>query len=164
MDKLEQPICANCGYDLSGAVSSPTCPECGRPLVEVLQRKPGNAAPGYRRYRSKATLFGHPLVDIAYGPDPGERMGHAKGVIALGDAATGLVAIGGFAVGGLAIGGVAIGVIAFGGVSGGIVGANGGVAAAGLAALGGVAVSGYYALGGLAVGHIGVGGIFVPVW
>ena len=48
------------------------------------------------RRRSKLTLFGLPLYDIATGPDPekGERRGHARGIIAVGDFATGVLAIG----------------------------------------------------------------------
>lgn len=164
MQSLGDPICNNCGYNLSGAVSSATCPECGRPLVDVLQRKPTGNTLNYKRYTSPHTLFGHPLVHIAYGGDPGEKRGKARGIIALGDDAVGVVAIGGVARGGLAIGGMAFGVIGIGGISCGLVGAQGGIAVAGLAALGGFAMSGYFAIGGLAAGHIGSGGMFIPLW
>ena len=42
------------------------------------------------RKRSKSTLLGWPVYDIAIGPDPkkGEHRGHAKGIIAIGDIAT----------------------------------------------------------------------------
>jgi len=164
MNRLGEPMCGNCGYMLEGAVTASACPECGKPLVEVLERRPTGNTPGYKRYRSETTIFGHPLVDIAFGPDPGERTGHARGIIALGDNATGLIAIGGFAKGGLAIGGFAFGVVAIGGGAVGLVGANGGFALAGLAALGGVAMSGYFALGGVAAGHIGTAGLFFQLW
>lgn len=164
MGKLGDPVCGNCGYELAGAVTASVCPECGRPLVEVLERRPTGNSANYRRYRSERTLFGHPLIDIAYGPDPGERAGKARGIIALGDDAIGLIAVGGLARGGIAIGGLAFGGIAIGGIAVGGLGAQGGLAVAGLAALGGFALSGYFAIGGLAAGHVGTGGFFVPLW
>ena len=36
--KLGEPYCGNCGHRLTGLVDSSKCPECGRPLVEVLTR------------------------------------------------------------------------------------------------------------------------------
>src|SRR4029079_2665213 len=52
-------------------------------------------------YRSRATLFGLPLLHVASGPDPATgRRRVAKGIIALGDIACGVVAIGGVACGG----------------------------------------------------------------
>ena len=81
------------------------------------------------RYRSTRTLFGQPLVAIAFGPDfvRQERHGHARGIIAIGDAATGwlaigalargIVALGGFAFGGIALGGLAVGVLSFAGLA-----------------------------------------------
>ena len=43
------------------------------------------------RYTSQNTFFGIPIIAIAYGADlnNGERFGHAKGIIAVGDVATG---------------------------------------------------------------------------
>jgi len=35
---LPKPYCSACGHDLTGAVTASACPECGRPLVEVLTR------------------------------------------------------------------------------------------------------------------------------
>ncbi len=157
------------------------CKVCGKALcLECLAETPGGivckgrcegklaaaAAPAvigfvaYRgiRKRSKATLFGLPLLDIAMGPDPatGEMRGHARGIIAIGDMATGgfafgglargLIAFGGLALGGLAIGGCAVGAIALGG------------AAVGGVAVGGGAV-GYVALGGGAFGKYVFSGI-----
>src|SRR5438045_1437214 len=49
-----------------------------------------------REYRSRATLFGLPLVHIAFGFDP--RTGRkriARGILAIGDTAVGVVACGG---------------------------------------------------------------------
>ena len=33
-----EPYCSNCGYVLAGAIESSKCPECGKPIVEVLMR------------------------------------------------------------------------------------------------------------------------------
>ena len=103
-----------------------------------------------------------PFYDIAVGPDfeRGERRGHAKGIIAIGDLATGFLALGGLARGVVAFGGLAAGLFSIGGLSVGLLGAFGGLAIGGLAlggaAVGGVAVgggaAGYYACGGGAVG------------
>ncbi len=152
-DHLHEPYCGNCGYKLTGLVDSSKCPECGKPLVEVLSRV-GKWGP---RYRSEATLFGLPVIDVAFGSRPGERIGRARGIIALGDRATGLVAIGGFARGGVAIGGNAIGVFSVGGFSIGLVGAFGGLAI-GVLSYGGLAL-GILVSGGLSLGVFGTGGM-----
>jgi tRNA A-37 threonylcarbamoyl transferase component Bud32 len=143
-------------------------------LVETISgtsaRPPYPGYPGYRvssgiDYRSKATLFGLPLLHVTSGPDP--RTGReriAKGIIAIGGRAQGVVAIGGLAMGGLAFGGMAIGVLAFGGGALGFVALGGGAIAL-LAAFGGGAVA-PVAAGGGAVGYLAYGGgaIGVHVW
>lgn len=100
-----------------------------------------------REYRSKAEIFGWPLLHIAFGLDArtGKRK-IAKGVIAIGDSAVGGLAIGGGAFGVIACGGVAIGFVSFGGFALGM-----------LLALGGCAI-GNFAFGGLAIGTVAVGG------
>lgn len=138
------PYCTHCGYNLRGLTESSKCPECGKPLVEVLMRDPLQYRTG-RRYRSSTTVFGLPLLDIALGPHDDERIGRARGIIAIGDIATGWFALGGMAFGGVACGGLAAGLVAFGGL------------ALGLLALGGLAIGGG-ALGGGAVGGVAVGG------
>ena len=111
------------------------------------------------RKRSERMLWGLPLYEIAFGPDPerGEARGHARAIFAFGDIATGVVAAGGFARGILALGGLAFGGITFGGISCGLIVALGGLAAGGVA-LGGMAIGGI-ALGGGAVGVVAVGGL-----
>ncbi|MEM9066337.1 MAG: hypothetical protein AAGB51_12700 [Planctomycetota bacterium] len=156
---LGKPVCDTCGYDLTGATDTPTCPECGLPLVEVLVRSQGG-----RRYRSEKTLFGLPLFDIVQEREPGEKVAKAKGIIAIGEHATGWIAIGGFARGFIAMGGVAVGGIAIGGVSIGAVGANGGLAAAGLFAAGGAAIAGYAGFGGVVLSHTGGAPLFFTLW
>ncbi len=98
-------------------------------------------------YRSKATLFGLPLVHITTGIDPlTGSVRVSKGIIAIGGRAQGVIAVGGIAMGGLAIGGGAVGVIAMGG------------AALGLFSFGGLAIALILALGGGAIAPIAVGG------
>src|SRR4051794_22952687 len=147
----DTPYCANCGYALVGLTESSKCPECGRPLVEVLRRRGEGALPNYgKRYRSKATLFGLPVIDVALGPKGAEPRGHARGIIAIGDVATGGLAVGGVARGVVAVGGVAFGAFAMGGLAVGLVSATGGLAVGALAAVGGAV--GLLASGGGAAG------------
>lgn len=162
-----EPYCRNCKYVLTGLTESSKCPECGKPLVDVLERGP--MAMGGRRYRSSIELFGLPLLDVAYGPYDDQRIGRARGIIAMGDIATGVLAMGGIARGFVAIGGLALGIISLGGMSVGLLVALGGLAFGGLAnggmAVGGVAhggmAAGYIAHGGLAIGQYAFGGLGV---
>jgi hypothetical protein len=153
-----EPYCSNCNYPLNGLVDSSRCPECGRPLVEVLVR----AGRMGKRYRSTTMMWGLPLVDVAMGPAPGEPIGRARGVIAIGDRATGWIAIGGLARGFVAIGGLTMGVFSVGGLSLGLICALGGLAA-GLFAHGGLVLGGL-AAGGLAIGFVAVGGVALGVY
>lgn len=148
------PYCSHCGYSLVGLTESSKCPECGRPLVEVLTRPA--FAPIGKRYTSPIVLFGLPLVHIAIGPGENERVGKARGIIAIGDIATGWFAFGGVARGLFAFGGLALGLVSFGGLGVGLLLAFGGAAVGG-AAIGGAAVGGV-ATGGLAIGYVAQGG------
>ena len=88
-------------------VSSRISPEVSRKL-------------GYE-YRSRATLFGWPLLHIATGVDPTTgRRRSAKGIIAVGTAPRGIIAFGDVAVGVVACGIFCYGPIAIGIVSVGI--------------------------------------------
>ena len=138
------PYCSNCGYSFAGLIDPNRCPECGRPILEVLVR-PNRRQRRSVRYRSARTLLGAPLICVALGPAPGERIGRAVGVIAVGDFATGIIAAGLIARGILTFGTLSVGVISFGSI------AIGGVA------LGGVSL-GAFAAGGMAVGGVAVGG------
>ena len=157
-----EPYCGNCGYLLTGAVDSSKCPECGKPIVEVLRRKGMFAAHG-KRYRSRATLFGLPVVSVAFGPSEGEIRGVAKGIIAVGDIAIGFLAVGGMSIGIVAVGGATLGLFALGGLAIGLLTALGGTAI-GTAAVGGAAI-GVLAFGAGAMGMwsqgAGAAGIFV---
>ncbi|MHC5114611.1 MAG: hypothetical protein ACYTGP_09310 [Planctomycetota bacterium] len=153
-----RPICSNCNYDLSETKDSARCPECGKPLVEVMS---WTGRTGYR-FRSKATLWGLPAIDIALGPTHTERIGRAKGVIAIGDRATGFVAMGGVARGIVAFGGVAIGVFSMGGMALGLLTAWGGLAVAACAD-GGMAL-GVLAMAGCAFGLVAAGGVAMGLY
>lgn len=161
---LPRPYCAACGHDLSGAVGSSRCPECGRPLVDVLVRERrlgGMYGKPTRRYTSDRRVFGLPLLSIALGPDASGKMGHAKGYFAVGDIATGVFAFGGVSRGLVAFGGMSFGGVTFGGLSIGTFAAFGGGAVAWLgSAVGGMAV-GLAAAGGGAFGLIAQGGLAV---
>lgn len=129
------------------------CPECG----EIIATPPTHT-PGENEYRSKAHIFGIPLVHIVRGPDPSTgRLVWAKGVIAIGHLAIGGIAIGTISYGGIALGVIPFGFFAFGAVAAGLF-AIGGVALGGLFAAGGVAVAVQVAVGGLALARHAMGG------
>lgn len=123
--------------------------------MEVLSRRGTTAVVAGYRFRSKARLFGFPVVDVARGPWGRETTGRAKGLIAIGDVATGVIAIGGIARGLCALGGLAIGGIAVGGMSVGVLGLGGCALAA--FAMGGAAI-GLFSSGGGALGAVAQGG------
>jgi RNA polymerase sigma factor (sigma-70 family) len=112
-------------------------------------------------YRSRATLFGLPLVHWrSWGKvrRSGEKIQPAIGWIACGERAYGILyASGGIAVGGISTGALSIGLLSFGGLSIGLL-AFGGFAI-GAVALGGGAI-GLVASGGMALGwHAAMGGM-----
>ncbi|MFM9956790.1 MAG: hypothetical protein ACKVZJ_01830 [Phycisphaerales bacterium] len=163
------PYCSNCLYDLSASTETGRCPECGRPLIEILARVSATVLPSgmrARRYRSTATVFGMPFLDIATGPRPdaGEMYGHARGFIAIGDVATGVIALGGRATGIVSAGGLSVGLFSVGGMSvGGLLSAGGlAVAIPGIAA-GGMGVGGI-GTGGMGIGVVAQGGMAVGVY
>jgi hypothetical protein len=129
--------------------------------VAVLRGQGFRWGQGIRK-RASWGIGNLPFYEIALGPDlaRGERRGHAKAVVAIGDLATGVVAVGGLSRGLVAIGGLAAGVLSFGGLSLGLLCAIGGLSIGSLAigggAVGGVAIGGgaggYYACGGVATG------------
>jgi hypothetical protein len=153
------PYCGNCGYALKGLTDSSKCPECGKPLVETLMRRKF-AFPRGRRFRSKQTIFGLPVIDVAFGPFGSERIGRARGFVAIGDIATGVLAIGGVTRGLISIGGVAVGLFSVGGLGVGLLTAAAGCAISTGLSVGGTAV-GSIASGGVAIGLIAQGGMAI---
>ncbi len=121
-----------------------------------------------KEYRSRAMLFGLPLVHIRMGKLQGQKLQPAIGWIACGEVAYGILfASGAVAVGGISVGGAGIGILSFGGFSLGLLAFGGfaiggmalGGAAIGWIASGGLAVAWHAALGGMAVAHeIALGG------
>ncbi len=120
----------------------------------------------YFEYRSKAHIFGLPLLHIKFRRHLKAKPGTAKGIIAIGNRAIGAVAVGRFCCGGLCFGIFPIGLVAFGSFSSGVIAFGGfavgimalGGIAAGLLAAGGIAF-GLSAFGGFAFGFISGGGI-----
>lgn len=160
---LGAPFCAACGHDLTGATASAACPECGRPLVEVLARRTPRhlRRKSVRRYESSTRVLGMPLVAIATGPDEKGVFGHARGFFAFGDVATGVFAFGGVARGVVAFGGLSLGLCTLGGCSLSLLASFGGLSVALLgSAVGGCAI-GMLANGGLAIGGLAQGGAAV---
>ncbi|MEM7229611.1 MAG: hypothetical protein AAF432_12440 [Planctomycetota bacterium] len=160
---LGEPRCGICGHSLQGCVDSARCPECGRPIIEVLVRGQGKWG---RRYKSNATLMGLPIIHVALGATATERIGRARGIIAIGDDAMGWIAIGGRTRGIVAIGGMSMGCFSLGGMSLGAITSCGGVSIGGMSSgglslgvlsQGGVA-AGWVAGGGMAIGQYASGG------
>ncbi len=99
-------------------------------------------------YRSKATLFGWPLLHVAIGVNPATgRKRSARAIIAVGTAPRGIIAFGDEAVGVIACGIFGYGVISFS------------VIAVGVFACGSVAVGLVLAMGGMAIAPVAMGGL-----
>ena len=100
-------------------------------------------------YRSKASLFGLPLLHVVRGGID-HPWAVARGIVAIGDAAVGVLAMGGAAYGVIALGGFSVGFLSLGGIT------------LGLLCIGGLAVGGA-AFGGGAAGWVADGGMtFAP--
>lgn len=119
--------------------------------LSVHKKEVHHYRPSYE-YKSKRTFRGLPLVHINIGPG----LRRARGVIAIGNAATGIVAMGVCSAGVISLGGLSAGIISVGGLSAALLLSLGGIAAGAVAA-GGLAV-GIVSVGGLAVGIYSLGG------
>lgn len=136
--------CRECQHEVSPIVRK--CPYCRAP-------NPGRAdwqGTG-REWKSSTTIWGYPLIHIAYGRTPQGKLRVAKGVIAIGQFAIGLIAIAQFGVGFLfGFGQFVLGLAAIAQVA--VTPTIGiGQLATGYLALGQI-VFGYYALGYYALG------------
>jgi hypothetical protein len=110
--------CRACRKEVS--VEAVTCPHCGAPYP-ARQTWRGW---GYE-WKSERTLFGYPLVHVAFGRDANGKMRVATGIIAVGQFAKGafvlaqfgiaaVVGIGQFVIAPIAVGQLAFGLIAIG--------------------------------------------------
>ncbi|MEI9961648.1 MAG: sigma-70 family RNA polymerase sigma factor [Limisphaerales bacterium] len=148
-----------------------TLPARRRHLAQTLSREcGGNFPPTAYEFRSRASLFGLPLVHVRIGDRFDVMRGPVKAWIAIGSShAVGVIfASGGLAVAPISFGGIAIGILPFGAISLGMISlgafALGAWAYGGLAlgwqAFGGCAIAWNAATGGIAFAHeIARGGI-----
>ncbi len=125
-----------------------TCPHCGAPYP-ARQNWQGW---GYE-WKSKQTLFGLPLVHVAFGRDKDGKVRVAKGVVAIGQFAVGAVTIAQFGVGAIfGLGQFVAAPLAIGQF------------ALGLAAIGQIGIGLFYGLGQFATGiwHTDMRSLFGP--
>ena len=84
--------CRECQRDVSNIAR--TCPQCGVPFPG----RPHWQGTGYD-WKSRAMLWGIPLVHVAYGRDARGKLRVAKGVIAIGQFGIGAITIAQFGIG-----------------------------------------------------------------
>jgi hypothetical protein len=84
--------CRVCQREVSSEAAF--CPHCGA----VQPGNPQWRGPGFE-WRSAQTIYGYPLVHIAFGKDERGRLRVAKGIIAIGQFALGLITVAQFGVG-----------------------------------------------------------------
>lgn len=96
-------------------------------------------------WKTRAGLFGIPLICVAFGSDENGRMRVAKGFVAIGQIAFGGIAVAPLGIGIIAVGQLAVGLLAFGQLAVAL-GAGFGQFAAGFFAIGQF-VAGHYAMG-----------------
>lgn len=135
---MNDHACPNCGQPLDAQRFCPDC-QLAAPLAE-------GARGGGLEWKTKASVFGFPLVHIAFGKDSSGRQRVAKGVVAVGKIAFGLIAVAQFGVGILiGLGQFVCGLVVFGQIALGLI-----------TGIGQVAV-GYLAVGQFVVGIYGLG-------
>lgn len=123
------------------------CPHCGAPYPGKLQWRGW----GYE-YKSEKTLFGWPLVHVAFGRDSNGKMRVARGVIAVGQFGIGAITVAQFGVGLIAgLGQFVVAPIAVGQIAGGLVAV--GQFAIGLLFGAGMVATGLVAKGMVALGN-----------
>ena len=84
--------CRVCQHEVSGTARS--CPQCGA----MFPARPNWQGTGYD-WKSQTTVWGYPLVHIAYGRDAYGKLRIAKGVIAIGQFGIGLITLAQFGIG-----------------------------------------------------------------
>jgi capsular polysaccharide biosynthesis protein len=157
----EARICTTCGaHFLPKGASAPSTGQAGgiiSPAESQSARQGVQVGPaGGRDYCTRQTLFGLPLVHVAWGIDPATgRPRVAKGIVAVGPAAFGVIAVGFSAWGlfpcGLVAGGIGpVGLFAVGFWTVGLV-------AAGVQAVGLCALASWHAVGLVAAGPTPIG-------
>jgi hypothetical protein len=139
--------CRSCRKEVS--VEANACPHCGAPWP---------ARQGWRGYgyewKSKQTLFGLPLVHVAFGRNANGKLRVAKGIVAVGQFAIGAVTVAQFGVGAvLGIGQFVIAPLALGQFAFGLL-------AAGQFGIGILAGAGMFATGIVAKGMATFGNFF----
>lgn len=84
--------CRECRKEIS--TEAQQCPHCGAPNPALSVFK----GTGYE-WKSRQTIYGIPLVHVAYGRDAQRRVRVAKGIIAIGQFGIGLITIAQFGIG-----------------------------------------------------------------
>ena len=84
--------CRDCQHEVSRAARA--CPQCGAPFPARRNWQ----GTGYD-WKSRRTIWGYPLVHIAFGRDAQGKLRVAKGVIAIGQFGIGLITIAQFGIG-----------------------------------------------------------------
>jgi hypothetical protein len=124
------------------------CPHCGAPFPA----RQGWNGPGFD-WKSARTLFGYPLVHVAFGRDAEGKMRVARGIVAIGQFGIGAVTIAQFGVGAVlglgqfVVAPLAIAQFAFG-----------------LAAIGQIGIGLLFGLGQVATGAVAIGQLTLGNW
>ena len=84
--------CRECQKEVS--TQARTCPHCGAPVPTRSGWKGSGVD-----WKSSQTLFGYPLLHVAFGRDEHGRLRVAKGIIAIGQFAVGAITVAQFGVG-----------------------------------------------------------------
>lgn len=96
--------CRDCQQEVS--LNAPLCPHCGAPRPA----QPLWTGTGYE-YKSQSTLFGLPLIHIAFGRNPDGHRRVATGVLAIGQFARGIITVAQFGVGVIFVGQCGLGLL-----------------------------------------------------
>jgi hypothetical protein len=97
-------VCRECAAEVSGDAFA--CPRCGAPYPAR-----GTWSGTGFEWRSRAHLFGIPIVHVAFGRDAAGKLRVARGLIAAGQVAYGFLAIGQFAAGVVTVAQFGIGLV-----------------------------------------------------